>query len=291
MTGDKKIVIRRTAGLGDVLMTLPAMSGLENDGWDITYVTQPKYFSVLGRAGIVRQFVPEAQSVDLDLDKIVEEEQILRTQHRVQAFISIVEEKIGYNKLAEIEWNPILRLTSQDLRKQEYLCKKYGLDHPEGKLIAICPDSAPGWPRSWPFGHKLARAAVSQGDTPVLFGDIVHGKKVEQKGVCDLRGRLFLDDFALLLSECDLVVAVDSGPFHLANTLRLPVVGLFGPIPSHLRTSLSVEQACQTIALHGEGNCGHQPCYHSPQCHHDKYSDCMKTITVPQVLKAIKELS
>jgi ADP-heptose:LPS heptosyltransferase len=287
---DKQIIIRRTAGLGDVLMTLPAMSGLAAAGWEITYVTQPKYFSVLNRTGIIKRFVPEAQSVDLDLDKVVEEEQVLRTLHRVQAFVAIVEEKVG-SKLTDIDWNPVPRLTSSDHRERDRLCKKYGLDCPEGKLIAICPDSAPGWPRSWPYGWKLAHAIIRQGNTPVFFSDINSDDR-DVQGAIDLRGRLFLDDFMLLLSKCDLVVAVDSGAFHLANTLGLLTVGLFGPVPFHLRISLSTEQKCRTIVLFAaEGVCDVQPCYHSPRCQRQRYSDCMKAITVSEVLKAVQELA
>ena len=45
----------------------------------------------------------------------------------------------------------------------------------------------------------------------------------------NLIGKTGLDEIAVLVSRASLVVANDSGPMHLAASLRIPVIGLFGP--------------------------------------------------------------
>lgn len=45
----------------------------------------------------------------------------------------------------------------------------------------------------------------------------------------DLTGRLGLKELAAILARADLMVAVDSGPMHIAAALGTPLVALFGP--------------------------------------------------------------
>ncbi len=47
--------------------------------------------------------------------------------------------------------------------------------------------------------------------------------------VIDLAGKTTLDDFAVELRRCRVVVCNDTGGMHLANALGVPVVALFGP--------------------------------------------------------------
>jgi lipopolysaccharide heptosyltransferase II len=95
--------------------------------------------------------------------------------------------------------------------------------------------------RRWPRENfaALARALVQDDETLVfLIGSPSERDYVAAIGawtadlgsLCvNLTGELSLGELAALLERADCVVSNDSGPMHIAASLRAPVVGLFGP--------------------------------------------------------------
>ncbi|MFM7280422.1 MAG: glycosyltransferase family 9 protein [Planctomycetia bacterium] len=95
--------------------------------------------------------------------------------------------------------------------------------------------------RRWPRESfaALARALVEQDETLVfLIGSPAEREYVapiaawtaDLGSLCvDLSGELSLGELAALLERAGTVVSNDSGPMHIAASLRAPVVGLFGP--------------------------------------------------------------
>ena len=103
--------------------------------------------------------------------------------------------------------------------------------------IVLHPGS--GWPlKNWPvrrWGQLAAELACRYGVTPLITGgpherDLV-GAVVETSGrrARGLAGCLSLGGLAALFRRAQLVVAIDSGPLHLAAMLGAPSVGLYGP--------------------------------------------------------------
>ena len=72
-----------------------------------------------------------------------------------------------------------------------------------------------------------------------------------------------LRDLCHGLSGCDVVVAGDTGPLHLAGALGRPVVGLFGPTPRDAGfwvwgdrgTALRTGVGCSPCSMHGQRGC------------------------------------
>lgn len=64
---------------------------------------------------------------------------------------------------------------------------------------------------------------------------------------------------AAYLTTCDAVLAPDSSMMHLAGTLDIPCVALFGPFPYKLRTAYYPT----VFALTGNGVCPMAPCFHT----------------------------
>ncbi len=96
----------------------------------------------------------------------------------------------------------------------------------------------------------------------------------------NLGGRTTLRELACLYEQAALVITTDSGPMHLAAAMGTPVVALFGPTDPG-RT--------------GPYGAGHRvirrglecmPCFRK-RC---ETGDCMREITMEEVLKATKEL-
>jgi heptosyltransferase II len=77
-----------------------------------------------------------------------------------------------------------------------------------------------------------------------------------------------LDDMIEDIAACDLVIAGDTGPLHIARALAVPVVALFGPTPeskhdfSPKDAVLFEDLGCRPCSPHGHQICplGHHAC-------------------------------
>jgi heptosyltransferase-2 len=112
-----------------------------------------------------------------------------------------------------------------------------GID-PARPLVLLAPGAAHGPAKRWPaarFGETAgllqarlgAAAAVvgTQADAP-LAAEIAASMAAP---AADLTGRTGLAELLGLLDRAAVLVSNDSGPLHMANALRTPVVAVFGP--------------------------------------------------------------
>lgn len=102
----------------------------------------------------------------------------------------------------------------------------------------------------------------------------------------DISGKLTLGELALLLAGARLFITNDSGPMHIAFSVKTPMVALFGPVaPEHYGGN----ENGKSIILYRRLYCS--PCVHhfleSP-CHGN--NQCMELITPPEVVVAIEQL-
>jgi lipopolysaccharide heptosyltransferase II len=93
------------------------------------------------------------------------------------------------------------------------------------------------------FGELIVLLKKTYGFTPVLVGDekdrevndrVIEEAKQRDKdakrdSIVNLAGKTNLVDLCRLLKRASLFVGVDSGIMHLASSLDIPVVGIFGP--------------------------------------------------------------
>lgn len=170
-----------------------------------------------------------------------------------------------------------------------WISKELGTD---GPLVIFHP--GPTWPvREWPQDHWQALAKYLQKFPSVRILQIGSQSSLTQgtrppeaiPGVISWLDRLNLEDTASLLSLADLFVGVDSGMLHLAASLNVQIVGLWGPTSPQFRFSpeessffVVSRTACQgchhrTPRLHWITDCPHQ-------------IECMKAIGVPEVYRA-----
>ena len=104
-----------------------------------------------------------------------------------------------------------------------------------------------------------------------------------RKPAVDLSGKLSLKQLAALTAQAKCFVGVDSVPMHIAAAMQTPVAALFGPSgdlewgPWQVRARvLTTNHSCRPCGMDG--------------CAGSKISECLTTITVEEVLGAIKEL-
>jgi lipopolysaccharide heptosyltransferase II len=114
-----------------------------------------------------------------------------------------------------------------------------------------------------PEEHALARALEQATSSPPLI----------------LVGQTSLMELACIIKHCDVFIAHDSSPLHLAAAVGTPTIALFGPTdpPRHLPPTFRGQVIQKKVFC--------SPCY-SPYCRTITHA-CMKRITVEEVLTAV----
>jgi ADP-heptose:LPS heptosyltransferase len=150
--------------------------------------------------------------------------------------------------------------------------------------------------RRWPRASfiELIKKIIEnhKGKKIVLIGSTseesyVSGVVTEFKNhptVISLAGKTNLDELLLLIKNASVVITNDTGPMHIAFSYMTKTVAMFGP--------------CSPAQYGSHQNCGVlyqnlycSPCVHEfdiPPCKGD--NQCMKNISVDQVLKAFEEI-
>jgi ADP-heptose:LPS heptosyltransferase len=117
----------------------------------------------------------------------------------------------------------------------------------------------------------------------VLTGSAAERAQIDKiaQGRNNLAGQTDLFQLAELYRRCCVVISNDSGPMHLAAAVGTPVVAIFGPTDP----ALTGPYGKQHVALRADIPCS--PCF-KDSCANRVHMECMKLITVEQVLEAAK---
>jgi ADP-heptose:LPS heptosyltransferase len=162
---------------------------------------------------------------------------------------------------------------------------------PPGPLIILHP--GPSWPvREWPHENwiSLVRELGRRGYAHIVrlgTGKTLRLGEHETlpiPGALSLVNQLKLEESIALISLADLFIGIDSGLLHIAASLRITAVGLWGPTSPHLRFSSSSTQS-PVIGLVECQGCQHRfPRLHwFTGCPYD--IRCMNSIRVEDVLQ------
>lgn len=156
-------------------------------------------------------------------------------------------------------------------------------------LVIFNPGAYYGSSKRWPVEHYAELAALLQNRAQAQI--LITGSAAETplaeaisaritNGLHILTGQTNLSRLAALISLADLFVTNDSGPMHLANSLKVPLVALFGPTEP-ARTGPFQQPA---TVLHKGAPCW--PCLYR-QCPYDHR--CMTDISPGEVYEACQK--
>lgn len=161
-------------------------------------------------------------------------------------------------------------------------------------LIAI--NGGPTWPvRMWQVEkwQSLVNKVHEEFSAEILLlGQMQAGRGgdlMSLRGVTNLFDQIDPGQIPALLKACDLLVAIDSGPIHIAGAVGTPVVGLFGAVNPKFRMPL--ESSGKVIVANVPClYCNHRtPVGHwKEDCPHE--IACMQAITVEEVFEATKDI-
>ena len=204
-----------------------------------------------------------------------------KNQHLVLTYLSL----LGANKQDVFHKLPELYVTEKEKIAAKKILKNHGWAQ-EQKIIGICPGAAFGTAKRWlPERFRAVAEKLSREDSAQI---IFLGNKSEielSKTICqapqiiNLVGKTSLRELISIISVCDVFLANDSGPMHIAAALQTPLVALFGPTDATVSRPYPNGKVIQRHV-----SCS--PC-HRRECPHDHA--CMKAIGVDEVYEALRE--
>jgi ADP-heptose:LPS heptosyltransferase len=273
---DHPIIIKRKDAMGDVLLTTPIIRAIKHLNptasiWVESECVEPLY----GNRHIERvinsknRIAAPWDSLVIDLNMAYENRPGV---HFIDAYAEAAGLKPGqYDRLTELH------------------CDQWDMDWAENEVpgdgwIAVHAGPTTWHGKNWPV-EKWAQLI------PRLPGRVVLVGKPTDATIpydADLRNRTNVRQLAAVLRRCKLVISVDSFPMHAAQAVGTPVVGLFGVTdPRFIMTDGSPSRAVCSDPANPSSGLRHK---NSGVTMVGDPHNCMDTISVSQVLAAVKEL-
>ena len=185
---------------------------------------------------------------------------------------------------------PRLYLNEDEIDAAWMFLKRFSVDRSH-KIIGINPGAAFGQAKCWlpdRFREVIKRLSAKCPSHRILvFGDLGHKKLIQticsglSSQVINLSGQTDLRELMALIALCSVFLTNDSGPMHIADSLNVPLVALFGStdpiVTGPYSRNIGVIQEKVACA----------PCF-KRICPIDFL--CMKKISVEQVCKSLFQI-
>ena len=254
-----KLVIIRNGGLGDILLLQPAIRRFKEVRPDISVqlVTDSPQLGNADDNTDRLEFAPDVPI--LMLNEFVEQDGEKLTRHRSDIF-----------------------------------AKGMGLEDCGG-------DYEMSLPRKWPRIHDGPYAVVQYSGSNLFrcpsleYMDAITaalpipvvalaGAPMQTRAAFNETGFLEVDRLLSIIQHASVVIAGDSGPFHIARALHTACIGLYGPIPSDIRVGWKPDN-CVILGdkYPKEWACG--PCQESGFCSKIGMAKCLDAIPAEQVIE------
>ena len=206
--------------------------------------------------------------------------------HKVEYFLNIA--RSAGIKVTDLSYEFFVKDADRAFVKD--LLEKSGISG-SGPLVTICPGG--NWdPKRWPkenfanlgdilFQRFGARIVIAGAKKDIRLAEEIEKLMNSSKPVI-ARGKTTLRELGALLERSDLVIANDTGPMHIAVSMKAKTIALFGPTSPELtgpygRGNYRVINKYEECAI---------PCYDFT-CIENR---CMAAIKVEDVLKEASEM-
>jgi ADP-heptose:LPS heptosyltransferase len=307
MRRKRAVLICRCGAMGDVVCTLPLCHALREKYPDklIVFITSAVYRNLVllsGEADVVYgskiwgwPFVMPSGFNVLGLVAAVYCHNIGEGSAETVTKLHLVDHLASsWSDITILNRQPRLYPSAELIVKTR---EKYDLSENKiGKRRLIAINGGPTWPvRMWETSkwQSLINHIHLEYDVVILLLGQNHSFKKSDledlKGVNSLFNQLTPEEIVALISICDLVVAIDSGPVHIAGAVRTPVVGLFGALNPQSR----LPPDSPSIGLASDIPC--RFCQHKTPILHWKEGcpydiECMKQLDEEAVFAAVKSM-
>ena len=306
-----RILIIKPSALGDVVHALPTINRIRQRFPDahIAWLVNDALASLLKHSPIINEVIPFPRHQYAELpalvhrlrqyrfDIVIDLQGLLRSGlmsrlTRAPRRIGLSDAREGarffYNEIVDV---PRAHAVDRYLLAARHLgCEAGSIEFPLGVsaqiksegLIAVNPSAR--WETKLWGNDKFAELVRRlPRERVVLTGSSGERDTIERiaQGSRNLAGQTDLFQLAELYRRCAVVITNDSGPMHIAAAVGTPVVGIFGPTDP----ALTGPYGKQHVVLRAGIPCS--PCFKG-HCVNPVLMECMKLITVEQVLAAAK---
>jgi ADP-heptose:LPS heptosyltransferase len=299
---DKILLVSRTGGIGDLLFIQPNLTYLKQKypSCYIKFACGPQYQSMVETWDCVDEVVDlpfslihlKTSAYQAIFEGVIERCKEAHTQNAYHLFTRWLGLNLPDDKLVpKQEPKPDL------IEKCKDVLNKWGIK--EFILVqarASSPVRSPD-PQVW---IKLINKLTNKGYN-VVFTDTKKQTQQYDKIInsCENKNKLFnfcpysesLDMTIALTSLAKIVVSTDSALVHIAASLGIPIFGLYGPFPGHIRLKLypkakwvDAVAPCAPCFLHGYNICP------TAKQQGVKYSPCYNNIDLDKVVTDIESL-
>ena len=275
----QRVLVIRYGGLGDVLMSLPAVAEAHRR-WphlSIEFSTLAPYRRVLecnpaisDICGVEAPYYKQPYDVVIDLRRVVEAASDSDITHRSDIFarefgVELSDYSMHYS-VRDDEVEP----------------------HFDGNGPFVALQTRGSIPRRTPSHRKvveIADALLDSGFTPVAIDNHFDGRW-SVPGIVNLTGALTIAELFSVLHRSDAVVCGDSGVLHCSNALSKPVVALFGCVDHRLR--VKGQPHCVPIQANEYSGCSICNDWQKHKC--DNPDTCLDSVPTELVVDTVKQM-
>jgi len=255
----RDLYIKRTNGIGNLLMLFPVLKHLASVNYNVVLETRNDWVDAFS------ELVPEIKITSknlksaIDLDKITY--YVKPTKHRTDEFCDYFGINVSLNTI-----------------KFE-IPKKWSNPFKDLKGVLLFAPEAGHKARQWPTSYIKKFASLLVDERSVLIGlkDLNHIPCYR-----DLRGRLSLKELLGIISISSGVVSMDSGAFHLASSANIPAIVIFSGINPLFR----IKDGQLIYALYSKTEC--HPCNKTESC--NERFECNRNIDPEIVFSKLRYL-
>jgi len=218
-----------------------------------------------------------------------------KKQHMVQNYLDMIR-KLGFNydadKLVKLETTKAEKAAVEKFLKKNKLSKN-------DFIVGITPGVAESVKtRMWPLERmaELADKISGKHNAKIIIIDSPANKGEAEKMASKMKtkpifciGDLSIREVFNLVERCRIYICNDTGPMHIAAAQGVKTIGLFGPNTPVLWGPYGEKN----ISIYHPPWCS--PCIDNakgkmPKCFNKVYQQCMKNISVDEVMKAFEKL-
>ncbi len=210
-------------------------------------------------------------------------------KHEIEIYNSLLEPFGVLAEYIDMEIFP----SAIEIETGQKFWKESGLSS-EAPIIGIAPGGAsnPGEvmpQRVWKRYRELVNKLLTEDYQIAYFGGPSDKRELESlplnNRAVSFIGKGSLAISAELMKRCNVIVAHDSGPMHLAATTCVPIISIFGPTDPIRKAPIGSQH--RYFASNNE--CA--PCYHRGSWDQDCSKECIATVSVDQIMDAIINLT
>jgi len=282
----KDVAVCRIRGIGDVLLSLPAIKAykVKYPHINIDYITDEDMVDIVKSTGLFREVIGVKYNhrgsgyPDLPLGTDVD------IYNNVYNLIN----KVDFEK--ESAYIPRIELFAKELGVEGERLERVPIyiekdNRIEIKVIVIQSDSN-GESRKWDIQRQLELCYFLK-DKFIIIVTGLKENNVFPEYVVNLTGKQTLQEYFKTIANADIVVAPDSSAVHIAGCLGVKCIGLYGSVNPILRTT----HYPSVYPMVGKGKC--VPCndWQDGSCKGMKhYPACLFNIRAKTVYNKIMEL-